>query len=286
MKVIIFWMISSLFLHNFWRYAMNDKGFADFMNTAVGGAGKKAESKRAPAPVVSAVESPKESAGGGEPPHKTPDSPDGGDGSGKGDGMKGWMNGSKGGRVLRFLLISVLVMVPLLWINDWYLHRNLQVMQETSKLDDAKNARDIALMNAQAASAATLAASQHPSAPLTHERFVSARKQMMVDRCGRNVQELSYKVEPGCFYFDNVDGGASKSLTIKSATSVRSIESEFDDKPGITLVSSDGSTCVSTAADHCTSWVREHSAMKTGGFHEFRLQVPPGQGVIANINVN
>ncbi len=122
--------------------------------------------------------------------------------------------------------------------------------------------------------------------PSNGAQFLATRKQEMIDRCGKRTEEMVYKPDPGCFYFDNSSGTSEKLVGVWSRTIVHSIMNEDDGKPNILITASDGSACASSAADSCTWWVRQHLSQEADGFYKFTVRVPKGQGFIANINTN
>lgn len=124
--------------------------------------------------------------------------------------------------------------------------------------------------------AATLPARQN------HEQGVSANMRDMIGHCGKNTQELVYKPDSGCFFFDNLSGSSEKSIGLWSRNEVQSIIGAFDDKPNITITGPDGSRCESGPADRCEHWSRQFPA-DSDGFRKFKVRVPPGQGLIANL---
>jgi hypothetical protein len=117
-------------------------------------------------------------------------------------------------------------------------------------------------------------------------QFLAVRKQEMIDRCGRRTEEMVYKPDPGCFYFDNSSGASEKSVGVWSRTRIHVIKPDDDTKQSVIITAADGSTCESGAADSCRTWIQEHQMKDADGFRKLTVRVPKGQGFIANININ
>lgn len=121
--------------------------------------------------------------------------------------------------------------------------------------------------------------------PQVSEKYADRNMREMIAHCGKNTQELTYKPDVGCFFFDNLSGSSEKAIGLWSRNKVHSMIGAFDDKPNIVLTGPDGSICESSAADHCEHWVRQFSA-DSDGFRKLKVRVPPGQGLIANFRTS
>ena len=100
-------------------------------------------------------------------------------------------------------------------------------------------------------------------------------------RCGRFTKEMKYNPDQGCFYFDNLEGGADKKIELWFGLHPASIRAFYAEKAEITITSLDGATCKDSAANACRSWLGQHPSHE-GGYHKYTVLVPKGQALVAN----
>lgn len=229
---------------------------------------------------------PHEPASGGRPPVPPPAAPSGGGGEGGGNGGGGAGSASGDGAFTKWRKqnTGLAVLLGVLLLLGFILLLNLmQGYFQDKNLD--RRARRAAIEKTQTPPQASPAVIGQPSKEAATS-VVSSGKQSMIRECGRQIDEEVYKVNLGCFYFENTSSSVKKA-ELWTRHSVRSIESEYgrgsDGKQFVSITALDGTTCTTRDADNCSDWVREKSIRQSDGFIKFTIHVPPGQRFIANI---
>lgn len=202
-------------------------------------------------------------------------------GSSGGGGFTEWRQKNRGWAFILGVACMLLIIIILFLINDYFTEKQVTRLERLSRIPSVP----IAAQAAQPSSPVSPPEVTSAEPRQTREQYVSANKRAMIGRCGRNVQELVYKPSAGCFYFDNLSGSSEKTVGLWSRTVVDRIVGEFDDKPNIVITGPDGSSCESSAADHCESWVQQFAA-GSEGFRKFTIRVPQGQGFLAHLDIN
>lgn len=252
---------------------------------------KPPRQRRSRADQASTAKADESTSTGGTSPTDTSDQQGGGGGGDSGGGSSPWSDSNRA-RIIRILVVAFIAIIisQLFW--EYRSSKNKEHENTTAGLVDKeverlKAEKKLVEAKAELAAASAPVARQEQTAPVLpaqqgYEQYVSDNKRAMIGRCGKNVQELTYKPAPGCFYFDNLSGSSEKTVRLWFRGTIHSIVGEFDDKPNIVMTASDGGSCESGPADHCELWTQQRRP-DADGFRKITIRVPQGQGFIATM---
>lgn len=259
----------------------NDPTLSPFMQKVLGVTGNTGGPPAAPNPAPASTTTPvaqsPATSHGGRPPVEPPHIP----GNGSGGGFKEWGRNNPGWALILGLAGALLAIVILFVINDFFTERQVTRLERLNRIPSAPIANQSTKAVPTVPAPSVSSKSVEQPARQSREQFVSARKQEMIDRCGRKTVTAIYKPEIGCFFFDNSASDVGKQITLMVRNTLRTIE--LDGEAPIKVSSANWQSCTVTLGDSCSSWIQQHSVRDTDGFVKFTLDVPPGAGFIANI---